>query len=148
MPGPCSRSAAAAVAVALGLTLGVAGCGGDETKTTTLPTGTIAGGDIASGRNVFLSNGCGDCHTLEAAGTIGTTGPNLDQELRPAAEIAGGPFEEYVRTSIVSPGSFVMPQYSDGVMPSDYESRLSKSEIDDLVAFIVSSVPEPETDGG
>jgi mono/diheme cytochrome c family protein len=142
------RRVAVLAVAAIGLILGVAACGGDERTTTTLPTGTVAGGDIASGRNVFLSNGCGDCHTLAAAGTIGTTGPDLDEALRPDAEIASGPFEEYVRSSITNPGGFVMPQYSDGVMPSDYESRLSKSEIDDLVAFIVSSVPEPETDGG
>jgi mono/diheme cytochrome c family protein len=37
-----------------------------------------------SGVQLFYSAGCGTCHTLKAAGTRGTTGPNLDQ-LKPDA---------------------------------------------------------------
>ena len=32
----------------------------------------------STGESVFASAGCGGCHTLEAAGTRGTVGPNLD----------------------------------------------------------------------
>ena len=31
------------------------------------------------GRGLFLSSGCGGCHTLADAGTTGTVGPDLDQ---------------------------------------------------------------------
>jgi mono/diheme cytochrome c family protein len=34
---------------------------------------------VSSGRSLFLSAGCGGCHILEAAGSHGTAGPNLDQ---------------------------------------------------------------------
>ncbi len=34
-----------------------------------------------SGREIFIEAGCGNCHTLEAAGTTGTVGPNLDEHL-------------------------------------------------------------------
>lgn len=30
------------------------------------------------GAQVFAGNGCGSCHTLKAAGSSGTVGPNLD----------------------------------------------------------------------
>jgi mono/diheme cytochrome c family protein len=31
-----------------------------------------------AGKAVFASAGCGNCHTLKAAGSTGTVGPNLD----------------------------------------------------------------------
>jgi cytochrome c6 len=37
---------------------------------------------VAQGKTVFTTN-CGSCHTLKAAGTTGTVGPNLD-ELEPS----------------------------------------------------------------
>ena len=38
-----------------------------------------ARGDAAAGEAVFASAGCGGCHTLEAAGSSGNVGPNLDE---------------------------------------------------------------------
>jgi mono/diheme cytochrome c family protein len=55
------------VAVALLLT----GCGGNET------TG-FEGANRSNGKALFGPT-CGGCHTLADAGTVGTTGPNLDQ---------------------------------------------------------------------
>ena len=47
----------------------------------------VAGGKTAtSGKDIFTAN-CGSCHTLKAAGTSGTTGPNLDQ-LKPPEAVA------------------------------------------------------------
>jgi cbb3-type cytochrome c oxidase subunit III len=40
-----------------------------------------AGGQLTSGKDIFVAN-CGSCHTLAAAGTSGTVGPNLD-DLKP-----------------------------------------------------------------
>lgn len=53
---------------ALAASAAVAGCG----SSTPLPTG--AGAD--DGKLIFIDS-CGGCHTLEAAGTNGTTGPSL-----------------------------------------------------------------------
>jgi uncharacterized cupredoxin-like copper-binding protein len=36
-------------------------------------------GDPANGKKLFVNTGCGSCHTLKAAGTKGTSGPNLDK---------------------------------------------------------------------
>ena len=89
------RGAAALVICATGLV--AAGCG----------TGGISkGGDPAQGGALFVKN-CGSCHTLNAAQTKGTIGPNLDdaftydrqqgykqstiqQVVRDQIEIAGG----------------------------------------------------------
>jgi cytochrome c6 len=46
--------------------------------------GDDGGGSDVDGKNVFLSAGCGSCHTLADAGTTGAVGPNLD-ELKPNA---------------------------------------------------------------
>ena len=47
-----------------------------------------ANGDAAAGKALFASKGCGVCHTLEAAGSTGTVGPNLDEKKPSEALIA------------------------------------------------------------
>ena len=42
-------------------------------------------GDAAAGEAVFVSAGCGGCHTMEAAGASGAVGPNLDDSKPDAA---------------------------------------------------------------
>ena len=84
---------AAVLLALLALSAGLAGCGGGEevsptpeTIVGTLPEATTAEepsstveGDASNGAQVFASAGCGGCHTLEAAGSSGTVGPNLDE---------------------------------------------------------------------
>ena len=55
--------------------------GSAPTTGTGTTTGTTTTGGAASGKTVFTTN-CGSCHTLNAAGTSGNVGPNLD-ELKP-----------------------------------------------------------------
>ena len=57
----------------LALALTAAGCG----------TGGIASGpsDLNNGKKLFVQQ-CGGCHTLQAAGTQGKVGPNLDDAFR------------------------------------------------------------------
>src|SRR5262249_22994658 len=35
-------------------------------------------GDAAAGKQIFMDQPCGDCHTLADAGTSGSIGPKLD----------------------------------------------------------------------
>jgi mono/diheme cytochrome c family protein len=49
------------------LAAAAAGCGSKTTSNST------------SGADVFKTAGCGNCHTLAAAGANGRVGPNLDQ---------------------------------------------------------------------
>lgn len=44
-------------------------------------------GGGTNGESIFASAGCGGCHTLAAAGSDGTVGPNLD-ESKPSLELA------------------------------------------------------------
>jgi cytochrome c oxidase subunit 2 len=98
-----------------------------------------AAGDPDNGKTIFTgSAGCGGCHALAAAGTTGAVGPALD-DLSGSAQKAGEPLDAFIKTSIVDPGAFVAEGYPDGVMPTNFGSTLSASDIDDLVAFISAS---------
>jgi cytochrome c2 len=105
------------------------------TKTeTTPPSG--GGGDVEAGKTAFADNGCGSCHTLEAAGSKGAVGPDLDK-LKTYAADAKMPLDKFIRESIVDPNAYVEKGYPKGVMPAF--SSLPKSTIDALVAFLAAS---------
>ena len=124
----------ALIALLLVLTLGLAGCGGgDETTATpetvegTLPEDTTeespgAGleGDAAAGEAIYAENGCGGCHALEAAGSSGNIGPNLD-DAQPDLELA---------IDRVTNGAGAMPAFGD---------QLEPQQIADVAAYVVES---------
>ena len=127
-------------ALALAMPAGLAACGGgeetsptpedvqgtlpEETTEETTETGEEPGstveGDAAAGEAVWASAGCGGCHVLEAAGSSGTVGPDLDDS-KPDAELV---------TERVMNGSGAMPAFKDD---------LSEKQIADVVAYVVSS---------
>lgn len=93
-------------------------------------------GNAAQGKAVFLSNGCGSCHTFKAAGASGTIGPDLDTAPAADAKKANMTLAAFVRQSIVDPNAFVASGYAKGVMPTTFGTSLSKTQLDDLVAFV------------
>lgn len=97
----------------------------------------LAGPPGAAGKAVYDNNGCGACHTLTAAGSKGTVGPDLDK-LPASAEEAGKPLEDFVRESIVDPAAYIAPGYPANVMPGTF-AGLPKDQIDALVQYLVSS---------
>jgi mono/diheme cytochrome c family protein len=107
---------------------------GGEAATGPTETGGEAEGDPAAGKEVFESvqPSCGSCHTLEAAGSTQTLGPNLDEGL--ADKDAA-----FIRESIVNPDADVTEGFPDSLMPEDYGDKLSDQELADLVAFLVQS---------
>ncbi|MBA3245781.1 MAG: cytochrome c [Actinobacteria bacterium] len=90
-----------------------------ETETTEEPTSTVEG-DAAAGEGVWASAGCGGCHTLEAAGSSGNVGPDLDDSQPDAALTADR----------VTNGMGAMPAFED---------QLSEKQIADVVAYVVDS---------
>jgi mono/diheme cytochrome c family protein len=123
---------------------------GGSTTTVTVPAvagaGQTAGGGQspqltgdALGTQLFVSGkpdvgaiGCGSCHTMKAAGSSGTIGPNLDKEL--AADPASA-----TRESIVDPNKEIISGYSANVMPTNYGTALTKTELDALVNYVYHS---------
>jgi mono/diheme cytochrome c family protein len=114
----------------------VAGCSeGDvgatpETVVGTVPTETTGSsadipalgltGDAAAGEQVFKTAGCTACHTLAAAGSNGTVGPNLD-DAKPSYELAA---------TRVTEGQGGMPSFAD---------QLDAQQIADVAQYVVES---------
>jgi mono/diheme cytochrome c family protein len=101
----------------------------------------------ASGKAVFTGVGsCGSCHTLAAASTTGTVGPNLDQRLKsdcalPASQrIRGSTLQKCIQTAIVKPYAFIPSGYAAGIMPANFAKTLSPTQIQALVAFLSTAV--------
>ena len=88
----------------------------------------------ASGKALFVSNGCDGCHTFKPAGAKGTVGPDLDNLRRPRRQ-AGQPLEQFIHQSIVDPNAYVEPGYQKGVMPETF-STLPKQQLDALVKYL------------
>ena len=89
--------------------------------------------DAGPGAEVFLTQGCGSCHTLSELGDVaaGTVGPNLD-------EVIPGQSAEQVEQSIVDPNADIAQGFSEGVMPDTY-GDLPPKEIQELVKFLIQS---------
>jgi len=119
------------------LALLAAGCSEGEVTATpetvqgTIPEETTGGdnadlpaleltGDASAGEQVYASAGCGACHTLSAAGSSGTVGPNLD-DAQPSYELA---------VERVTLGQGGMPSFSD---------QLEPQQIADVAEFVSSS---------
>jgi mono/diheme cytochrome c family protein len=83
-----------------------------------------ASSGAVSGAQVFAASGCGSCHTLQAAGSNGQIGPNLD-DLRPTVE--------RVRAKVEAGG---------GVMPS-FRGKLTAGQIDAVAKFVAENAGSP-----
>jgi mono/diheme cytochrome c family protein len=81
------------------------------------PTPPEGGGD---GKSIFASAGCSGCHTLAAAGSSGTVGPNLD-EAKPTKDLA---------VDRVTNGQ--------GVMPS-FKGQLSDEQIQAVATYVAEN---------
>ena len=87
------------------------------------------------GKAVWVAQGCGSCHRFAAASATGEFAPDLTQTLE-------GVPKSYIRESIVTPSKVIAPGFSGGGMPEDYATRMSPAELDRLVEFIHSGVPD------
>lgn len=106
----------------------------------TAPTTTSSsGGNVAAGKTLFSSSGCTSCHTFTPAGSNGTIGPNLDTAPATDAKADGNmPLAAFIKQSIVDPNAYIAKGFTKGLMPTTFGTQLKSSQIDDLVAFILS----------
>jgi cytochrome c oxidase subunit 2 len=106
---------------------------------TSTPSGSTGGstggatGDPTAGKVVWDANGCGGCHTLAAAGSSGTIGPDLDTAL--VKDAGSTPLAAFVKESIIDPSKVIAPGFSDGLMPKTFNT-LSATDLNNLVALI------------
>jgi cytochrome c oxidase subunit 2 len=97
----------------------------------------------SAGKAVFVgAGGCATCHTLAAAGSTGTVGPNLDQRLKSdcatakSTAIRGKTLSQCIETAITKPYAYLPAGFSAGVMPSNFSQTLSPTQIQALVKFL------------
>lgn len=121
--------------------------GGTSSATTTSASSTSAatttssggGGNAAAGKTVFASSGCGSCHTFQPAGSTGTIGPNLDTA--PTADAKADhnmALAAFVKESIINPDAYIAKGFNKGLMPTTFGNTIKGTQLNDLVAFIVS----------
>jgi mono/diheme cytochrome c family protein len=108
------------LALVLGIAVGVLDEGGEASPTT---TETVAPA-LETGAAVFTSASCGGCHTLSAAGSTGSVGPNLDETALTEPEIAA-----------------VVTQGRGTAMPA-FGAQLSGDEIDAVAAYVRASADD------
>lgn len=124
--------------------------GGSTTTTVTVPSaptaGKTTGGEASAqlkgdslGRQLFVVGdpaggdvACGSCHTMKAARTVSTVGPNLDKELTQDPPSA-------TRESIVEPNKEIAAGYSANVMPKTYGTALDKHQLAAVVNYVYHS---------
>ena len=79
-------------------------------------------GDPAAGAAVFTASGCGGCHTLAAAGSNGTVGPNLD-----AIKPTQGTIKATIQAGAIAGGA-QMPAFN-----------LSPTDLNNITAYVYKS---------
>ena len=97
----------------------------------------LAAADASKGETVALTNGCIGCHATDPAVTM--TGPTWYQVADHAANrIPGMSPANYLYTSIVEPGSYVVPNYPAGIMPAIYGETIPPEDLANLVAYLLA----------
>ncbi len=93
---------------------------------------------------LFVQSGCAVCHTIPGIAPakgrqgprlmLGTTGPLrlADPEYHGTAETV----REYIQESVLNPGTYVVPGYSDRVMPRWYGKRLNAKSLDRIATYL------------
>ncbi len=129
----------------------IAGTVTSPATSTTGNSGETAG-DPTRGKALFASLPCSSCHDVTHPFPGGDVCPNLGNIATEAERIVKSPDYHgkatdaagYIHESIVNPNAYIVPgpQYhnADGtsVMPKNFSQLLQPSEIDDLVAYLMT----------
>jgi mono/diheme cytochrome c family protein len=121
------------ICLALLLATGCGGKSGDEEQ-----AGSVQAGEKLFKQAVIGTQpGCATCHSLDADVTI--VGPSLAGISSRAGErVSGLSAEEYVRQSILEPNAYTVEGFSANIMPTVWSDVLTKEQVDDLTAFLLS----------
>jgi mono/diheme cytochrome c family protein len=100
-------------------------------------------GDPANGQVLFntfqpaASFACATCHYVDREDQL--IGPGLlNVSRRAESRVPGMSVYDYLHTSIVNPGAFVVPNFPDGLMPRNWAEIYSEQEINDLIAYLMT----------
>jgi hypothetical protein len=93
---------------------------------------------------LFVQSGCAVCHTIPGiAPAQGREGPRLVLGTNGPLRLADPQYQgtattvrEYIQESILNPGAYVVPGYSDRVMPRWYGKRLNAMALDRMARYL------------
>ncbi len=93
---------------------------------------------------IFSKAGCVTCHTIPGIpGAVGTIGPKLMEGTNALLRLKDPGYRghakttrDYIAESIVSPGTYVVKPFQDGVMPRDFGERLSAGALTKIVDYL------------
>ncbi len=98
-------------------------------------------GDPAKGKEYFntvrteVNFACATCHHFDTEAQL--IGPGLlNVSVRAASRVPGMSTYDYIHTSIVNPGAFVVPGFPDGLMPKVYKDIWTEEQINDIIAYL------------
>jgi cbb3-type cytochrome c oxidase subunit III len=117
----------------LGAVVVLAGCG---------TGGLSSGGDTDNGRKLFTGKGqCAGCHTLAAAGSTGTIGPNLDDSFAQARAdgYKESAIREIVHDQIKYPGQYDTGKKSDELIANMPANLVRGQDAEDVAAFVAAN---------
>ncbi|MEW5989543.1 MAG: hypothetical protein AB1791_23185 [Chloroflexota bacterium] len=106
----------------------------------------ITGDDAVT---IIQNAGCGNCHQIGRLGEAGKVGPDLSNVGEAAGgRVAGLAAADYLRQSILDPNAVIAPACPNGsclpgIMPQDYDIRLSSAQLDVLVGFLLEQKASP-----
>jgi mono/diheme cytochrome c family protein len=107
-----------------------------------------AGGVLADGSEpvdqIFAKAQCVVCHTIPGiAGAVGTVGPKLVEGTNapnrikdPAYKGGAKTVREYITESVISPSTYVVKPFPDGVMPKIFGQKLSAGALNKIVDYL------------
>ena len=109
------------------------------------PVHSAASGDVEAGASLYQTN-CVSCHSLEAGTT--QVGPSIVGLASRSAETItlvdytgdATSVEGYILESIMNPSVYYLPDFPKNIMPN-YEDTLTAQEINDLLAYLMTSLP-------
>ena len=81
---------------------------------------------IEQGREVFLNNGCSGCHSTGADRVIG---PGL-------SGVSARSNGDMIRESIIDPSAVITEGFEDGIMPENFGSVISESDLSTLIQYL------------
>ena len=134
-----AHAAAPAIAPAIAITVPAA------VVPTPLPLPPLSDRRAAGGRQVYLQNYCGVCHTLAAARTHGGFGPPHDHMAATARQRISDPAYsgqattviQYLRESIADPAAYAAPGYLYTSHPMPSYAHLPRRDLDALLYFLL-----------
>jgi len=128
------------VAGLLALSFVLTACGGGG-------GGAAGPGDPARGKKLYeqktlgakSAEGCVSCHNYDASQGKDDKAPfTQGTGTRAATRVPGLTAEEYIRESILTPNAYVVENYKEGDMYQTWGKELSKQQIEDLVAYLLT----------